>query len=125
MRARTWGMALALPLALLSVAAAFGGRGETITVEMTASEDGFAFVPAEITASRGDVIRFVNRDGTVHNVSFPKPRNRGAATLPAASPFMTAVGESWDLAVTLPAGAYNFQCDPHAGMGMTGKLTVK
>lgn len=97
--------------------------GEVIEVRMTMTNGG-SFEPAQVEAGPGDVIRFVNVDN-VHNVSFPAARNSGAANLPAASPYLTTPGQTYDLVVGLAPGTYTFQCDPHAPMGMTGTLTVR
>jgi plastocyanin len=97
--------------------------GEVIEIRMTMANGG-AFEPSEVTASTGDVLRFVNVDN-VHNVSFPAARNHGASGLPAASPYLTTPGQSYELTVGLDAGTYTFQCDPHAAMGMVGTLTVR
>lgn len=80
-----------------------------------------AFVPAHINAKPGDVIRFVNAEN-VHNVHFVK--GPAGATLPPASPYLTQANQTYDLKVELPAGTYDFQCDPHVAMGMVGQLTV-
>lgn len=80
-----------------------------------------AFVPAQITAKPGDVIRFVNAEN-VHNVHFTK--GPSGVTLPPASPYLTQPGQTYDLKVELPAGTYDFVCDPHVTMGMIGQLTV-
>jgi hypothetical protein len=34
--------------------------------------------------------------------------------------FLQLPGQTWDLAVKMPAGSYFFQCDPHAALGMKG-----
>lgn len=81
-----------------------------------------AYVPSQITARPGDVIRFVNSEN-VHNVHFVK--GPAGATLPPASPYLTQPGQTYDLKVDLPAGAYDFQCDPHVALGMVGNLTVQ
>lgn len=97
--------------------------GEVIEVRMTMANGG-RFEPSEVTANPGDVIRFVNVDN-VHNVSFPADRNSGAANLPAPSPYLTAPGQTYEMAVDLAPGTYTFQCDPHVPMGMLGTLTVQ
>lgn len=97
-------------------------EGEIIEVEMTMSGGG-AFEPGEITAQRGDVLRFINVED-VHNVSWPASQNPSGVELPANSPFMTSPGETHDVAVTMPPGTYVFQCDPHVPMGMVGTLEV-
>ena len=82
------------------------------------------FVPATLTVKRGDIIRFVLKMG-VHNVSFPADSNIGKSGLPAAGPMLQAPGQTHDVPVTFGAGTYHFQCDPHAALGMVGKLTVQ
>lgn len=109
------------PAAEPGVAPAPGG--EVIEVRMTMVNGG-RFEPSEVTANPGDVIRFVNVEN-VHNVSFPAAQNPGAANLPAPSPYMTAPGQTYELAVDFAPGTYAFQCDPHVPMGMTGTLTVQ
>jgi plastocyanin len=105
-----------------SPASAASATGQVIEVRMTMANGG-RFEPESVTASPGDVIRFVNVEN-VHNISFPAAKNAGFATLPAASPYLTAPGATWDLVVDLAPGTYTFQCDPHVPMGMFGTLTV-
>lgn len=98
--------------------------GQVIEVQMKMEGATKAvFEPAKITARQGDVVRFVNVDN-VHNVSFPKGNNPSGVTLPPTSPYLTQPGQVYELKVDLPAGTYDFQCDPHAAMGMVGQLTV-
>jgi plastocyanin len=101
--------------------------GEIIEVRMLTTQGGASgvFEPAQINARPGDVIRFIQADGqAAHNVSFPAARNPGGAQLPPASRYTTQAGETIDIPVTMGAGSYFFQCDPHATTGMTGTLTV-
>jgi plastocyanin len=100
-----------------------GATGQVIEVRMTMTNGG-RFEPETVTANPGDVIRFVNVDN-VHNISFPQAKNAGFSSLPAASPYLTAPGQTWDLVVDLEPGTYTFQCDPHVPMGMFGTLTVQ
>ena len=81
------------------------------------------FEPADVTVKRGDVLRFVLVAG-VHNASFPADKNPAGVKLPAATPYLQAPGQTHDVVVDLPAGEYNFHCDPHAALGMVGTLTV-
>lgn len=106
-----------------SAAVAPDAGGEVIEIEMTMTgPDGKpAFVPAQITAQQGDVLRFVNKDN-VHNVRFTE--SSAGAALPPASPYLTQPGETWEMKVDAPAGTYEFVCDPHLAMGMVGELTV-
>ena len=101
-------------------------QGTVHEVKMLSTNGGASgvFEPAEITVKKGDVIRFVTDGGSAHNVSFPAAENAGASNLPAASPYVTAAGQSVDVQVTMDPGSYVYQCDPHAMMGMKGGLTV-
>jgi plastocyanin len=77
------------------------------------------FTPAQITITAGDKIVWKN-DGGSHNVN-------GNKTTFAGNPesFGNTVGIGWTYEhVFNTAGTYNYQCDPHASMGMTGKITV-
>lgn len=97
--------------------------GTVIEVKMVSGGSGELFTPADLTAQRGDVIRFVLEAG-VHNVSFPADKNPAGVALPAASAYLQIPGQTHDLLVALPAGEYNYHCDPHAVLGMIGTLTV-
>lgn len=105
-------------------AAAPAPTGETITVQMITDEKGNYFEPAQITAKRGDVLRFTLVSG-VHNVNFNAERNPGISGLPAPSDLLQLPGQTFDLVVDFPPGEYGFQCDPHALLGMVGTLTVQ
>lgn len=98
--------------------------GKVITVEMITDGTGNYFKPKEIEAHRGDVIRFVLTSG-VHNVNFLPDSNPGKTGLPKASELLQLPGQTWDFVVSLAPGDYYFQCDPHALLGMVGKLEVE
>lgn len=98
--------------------------GNVVEVKMVTDDKGNYFDPATVVAKPGDVIRFTLVSG-VHNVSFPAEQNQGAAGLPAPSTYVQMAGQTVDVPVTMAAGEYNFQCDPHAALGMVGKLTVQ
>ncbi|HEU4993614.1 MAG TPA: plastocyanin/azurin family copper-binding protein [Gemmatimonadaceae bacterium] len=98
--------------------------GKVITVEMTSDEKGNYFTPKEIEAHQGDVVRYTLKLG-VHNVHFLPDSNPGATGLPPASDLLQLPGQTYDLKVRLAPGRYYFQCDPHALLGMTGKLRVE
>jgi plastocyanin len=106
------------------LAPAAGGR--VIEIEATTGADGLNhFNPSEITAHTGDVVR-VKLGVGVHNIHFLPDSNPGAKGLPTdASELLQLPGQTWDIAVTFPAGVYYFQCDPHALLGMKGHLTVQ
>ena len=117
--------------AATSSSAAFGENltpdagGKVIEVHMMTDEQGNnRFDPNEIEAHQGDVIRFTLKTG-VHNVDFFADSNAVKAGLPAASALLQLPGQTADLKVTLAPGKYYFQCDPHAALGMKGRLEVE
>ena len=98
---------------------------KVIVVEAMTDEQGNnVFKPAKVEAHRGDVVRFTLKQG-VHNVHFLPDSNPGKSGLPAASDMLQIPGQTYDLKVTLEPGKYYFQCDPHALLGMKGRLEVE
>ena len=95
-------------------------------VEITAITDdqGNRFEPNEVEVKPGDVLRVVLVSG-VHNINFPADKNAGAAGLPGPSDMLQLPGQTLDVPITFGPGEYFFQCDPHAALGMTGKLEVE
>jgi len=105
-------------------AAAPSATGKIITIEMISDANGNRFVPAEVEAHRGDVLRFSVTVG-VHNVNFLPDSNAAVQNLPAASDMLQLPGQTFDVPVTFAAGkTYYFQCTPHALLGMQGHLKV-
>lgn len=97
---------------------------KVIKVELITDDQGNnRFVPNDITADDGDVLRFTLVVG-VHNVHFVADSNKSVTT-PPPSDMLQVPGQTHDFAVEWPKGRYYFQCDPHALLGMTGHLTVK
>ena len=99
--------------------------GKVVTVEMITDGEGSMFKPAEVHVKRGDVVRFALKVG-VHNVHFLADSNAGRSGYPQSpSDFLQLPGQTWDVAVKMPAGSYYFQCDPHAALGMKGHIIVE
>jgi plastocyanin len=99
--------------------------GKVITVEMITDEQGNnKFVPNDIEAHKGDVLRFKLVVG-VHNAHFLPDSNPGVQGLPAATQMLQAPGQTEDVKITWGPGRYYFQCDPHALLGMIGHLKVE
>ncbi|MBI1288502.1 MAG: PKD domain-containing protein, partial [Flavobacteriales bacterium] len=78
------------------------------------------FTPADLTIEIGDIVEWNCTQGS-HNVDgtqtvFPSnPESFGNSVAPA----------TWTYSHTFnTSGFYNYQCDPHAGLGMTGTITV-
>jgi len=99
--------------------------GTVITIEMITDESGNYFKPKDIEAKPGDVLKFVLVTG-VHNVHFVADSNPGVPNLPPMSTFAQLPGQEILVPVNFEAGkSYYFQCDPHALLGMVGKLKVE
>ncbi|HKY98499.1 MAG TPA: plastocyanin/azurin family copper-binding protein [Gemmatimonadaceae bacterium] len=98
--------------------------GDTIIVEAWTDGTGNYFKPNDIEAHQGDVLRFVLKAG-VHNVHFLPDSNTIKTGLPPASDFLQIPEQTYDLVVNMQEGDYYFQCDPHAALGMKGKLEVE
>jgi plastocyanin len=101
-----------------------GPGGKVIEIAMNTDDKGNYFEPKEVEARPGDVLRFVLKSG-VHNVHFVADSNPGKQGLPPASEMLQLPGQTYDFAVPAAEGDYYFQCDPHALLGMVGKLEVE
>lgn len=97
--------------------------GKVIEVKMITDDKGNYFEPAAIHAETGDVLRFTMVSG-VHNVNFLPDSNVAKQGLPPASELLQLPGQTLDIPVTFAEGSYYFQCDPHALLGMIGRLHV-
>jgi plastocyanin len=100
--------------------------GQIITVEMLTDDQGNnVFRPADVTARKGDVVRYKLVSG-VHNVHFVADSNPNLRGLPATpSDMLQLQGQTVDVKVAASPGKYYYQCDPHALLGMKGYLTVQ
>jgi plastocyanin len=98
--------------------------GKVIIVEAYSDAQGNYFKPADVEAHQGDVVRFVLKSG-VHNINFLPDSNPGKTGLPPASDMLQLPDQTYDVKVTMAKGHYYFQCDPHAALGMKGKLEVE
>ncbi len=99
-------------------------NGTVHEVKLIADAKGARFEPKDITAKSGDVLKFVLTSGA-HNIHFLPEKNPGAQGLPPASDVLQLPGQTYELLVGAKPGTYNFQCDPHAALGMVGTLTVQ
>ena len=98
--------------------------GDTIIIEMWTDGAGNYYKPNKIEAHQGDVLRFVLKVG-VHNVNFLPDSNTIKTGLPPASEMLQLPGQTYDLVVSMQPGHYYFPCDPHAALGMKGRLEVE
>ena len=104
--------------------ASAAATGDTIIVEMHSDATGNYYKPNDIEAHKGDVVRFVLKSG-VHNVNFLPDSNEVKTGLPLASDMLQLPDQTYDLVVSMQEGHYYFHCDPHAALGMKGKLEVE
>jgi plastocyanin len=107
-----------------SEASAPTATGNVVEIKAITDEKGNRFEPSEVEVRPGDVLRVVLVSG-VHNISFPAESNPGAAGLPAPSDMLQLPGQTLDVPIAFAPGEYVFQCDPHAALGMVGKLEVE
>ncbi len=79
------------------------------------------FTPSDITIEVGETVQWDNTGG-FHNVNGSQttfPDNPEGFSNGAAS------SDAWTFSHTFnTAGVYNYQCDPHSSLGMTGTVTV-
>jgi plastocyanin len=79
----------------------------------------FSFSPKQVTITAGDKVVWKNNGGN-HNV------NGNQSVFPAnPASFGNNLGSGWTYEFVFnTAGTYDYQCDPHAGFGMVGKVIV-
>lgn len=99
----------------VSLVAAGGNTSHTVEVRNN------FFSPSDLTINQGDTVKWMNIQG-VHNVNGSLndyPDN------PVGFFSGLAEGGSWEFEFIFDqAGIYNYQCDPHFSLGMTGTITV-
>ena len=98
--------------------------GDVVEIKAITDDKGNRFEPREVEAKPGDVLRVVLVSG-VHNLHFLPDSNPGKTGLPEPSEMLQLPGQTVDVPVAFGPGEYYFQCDPHAALGMTGKLEVE
>ena len=99
-----------------SITLVSGAAAQNYIVETVGST---GFSPSTLNITEGDTVTFVNTGGN-HNV------NGTTITFPSnPESFGNAVSSGWTFQhVFQTAGSYNYHCDPHSGMGMTGSIIV-
>jgi plastocyanin len=116
--------AAAAPAATLPVEATPAPGGQYIEIMMTTDDKGSYFKPNEVHAKVGDVLRFKLAIG-VHNVDFLADSNPGKSGLPPVSGMLQLPGQTQDILLSFGTGKFYFQCDPHAALGMHGRVEVE
>ena len=108
-------------VSLSLIAACMFFMGGLFAQDHFVSTSGLNFVPADLTIEVGQTVEFSNGGGT-HNVNgsqsiFPDNPEGFTSGNPDAS--------NWTYQYTFNTpGVYSYQCDPHAGLGMVGTITV-
>ena len=125
------------PAAAPAPAATPAATGKSHDVNMELDGSKYNFNPSSLTIASGDVVRFHNKSGGPHNVSFwPDSIPSGAADVltksmpnqmaPLEGPLLTEPDAVYEVSFAgSPKGDYKFYCLPHLALGMKGKLTVK
>ena len=83
-----------------------------------------AFNPSSLTITAGDTVTFTNAGGfhNAHSTGGPTPFQCSVDCVSNNTPD----GSAWSDVVTFPtAGTVTYQCDQHAGSGMTGTINVQ
>ena len=81
------------------------------------------FAPANLTINVGDTVIWSNVGGGFHNVNASQAIYPNNPESFLNSPTPTNGNWTFQWVFTI-AGTYDYQCDPHAGMGMVGEINV-
>jgi plastocyanin len=118
-------------------ATAPAGTGKTHDVNMVLEGSKYKYDPENLTIKSGDVVRYHNKSGGPHNVSFwPDSIPPGAADVlkkampnqmaPLEGPLFTEPDAVYEVSFAgAPKGDYKYYCLPHLALGMKAKLTVQ
>lgn len=133
-----WARTIAIALALTGGVSLAADAQATHVVRLEADSDKgeYAFQPATITASPGDVLVFRLVNGAPHSVVFEGKGLSAAAhralntampdrSADLSSPLLTENGAEYRMRVpALPAGTYRYFCLPHRAYDMRGEVRV-
>ncbi|MGH9173505.1 MAG: plastocyanin/azurin family copper-binding protein [Vicinamibacterales bacterium] len=95
--------------------ASTGGGGQIVEVRLTAN---LTFVPAQVTISPGQTIRWVNEAAAPDHTVTPDGHSEWT------SQPMTDAGQTFEHTFN-SAGSFPYFCEPHLSQGMTGTITVQ
>ena len=109
--------------------------GKTWEVKMIGDGQTYKFDPANITIKQGDGVKWIMVSGGPHNVAFINTPDAAKSQLSGnmqnqmkelTSPMMMNPNETYTVSfANVPAGKYDYHCEPHAAMGMAGSITVQ
>jgi plastocyanin len=118
-------------------APAAAGTGKTHNVDMVLEGSQYKYVPENLTIKSGDLVRFINKSGGPHNVSFwgdsipsgaadPLKKNMPNQMAPLEGPLLTEPNAVYEISFAgAPKGEYKYYCLPHLALGMKARLTVQ
>jgi plastocyanin len=118
-------------------AAAPATTGKSHDVNMVLEGSKYVYVPATLTIKSGDVVRFINKSGGPHNVSFwadsiPSgaadvlKKNMPNQMAPLEGSLLTEPNAVYEVSFAgAPKGEYKYYCLPHLALGMKARLTVE
>eukprot|EP01024_Parvocaulis_polyphysoides_P039569 TRINITY_DN357_c5_g1_i1.p1 TRINITY_DN357_c5_g1~~TRINITY_DN357_c5_g1_i1.p1 ORF type:complete len:209 (-),score=44.57 TRINITY_DN357_c5_g1_i1:202-828(-) len=97
-----------------------------VTIKMGGDDGSLVFDPASVTVKAGDEVTWVNNKGFPHNVVFDEDEVPSGVDADALSheDYFNAPGESYSVKLST-TGTYSYNCEPHQGAGMAGKITVQ
>ena len=113
------------------------GTGKTHDVSMVLDGSNYKYVPSSLVINAGDVVRYHNKSGGPHNVSFyPDSIPAGAADVlkrnmpnqmgDLQGPLLTDPEAVYEVSFAgAPKGVYKFFCLPHVAFAMKGNVTVQ
>lgn len=109
--------------------------GKVYEVKMIGDGQTYKFDPANITIKQGDGVKWIMVSGGPHNVAFINTPDAAKSQLSGnmpnqmkelTSPMMMNPNETYTVSfANVPAGKYDYHCEPHAAMGMAGSITVQ
>ncbi len=106
--------------ALLLVISSVSGAFATI---WDVTNSGFTFLPANITITQGDTVRFTLQAS--HNaVEVSQTTYNANGATPLGGGFSVSFGAAGELVTGLGTGVHYYVCSNHAGSGMKGTITV-
>jgi plastocyanin len=110
---------------------------DAVTIEMVGDAKGYRFEPSSVTIHAGQAVRFVNKVGGPHNVTFWPDSIPGGAQRqlqsgmqntsgPLTGPLLINANDATTVSFAgVAPGTYKFYCMPHLALGMRGQIIVQ
>jgi plastocyanin len=121
----SFGKACSAAAVAVAASAMLAGGAMAQDVLLGANGGVLVFEPNDFSVKAGETITFKNNAGFPHNVVFDEDAVPSGVDVSKISQeeYLNAPGETFSVTLTVP-GTYGFYCEPHAGAGMVGKVTV-